>query len=229
MGLRTVDCRAWRGGRLDARIGRASLGAARRALASAALIGSLVAGPAAAKDISPNPPKPALDIAKAAKGIPTKPALDIAKGAKDISPKPALDIAKEVQCLAINIYWEAAFEPEAGKYGVAHVTMNRRDDPRWPGTVCGVVYEKRAFSWTITHPNRKPANAGAWELARIIANKVYFGLDKGRELWRGVTFYHADYVREGIQSAWRKRLVEYVQVGRHIFYRPAYAKAKSKF
>jgi len=140
-----------------------------------------------------------------------------------------LDIAKEVNCLAVNIYWEAAFEPEAGKYGVAHVTMNRRDDPRWPETVCKVVYEAKAFSWTITHPNRKPKNVKAWEQARIVAKKVFFGLDTSRELWRGVTFYHADYVRDGIQASWRKRLVEYVQVGRHIFYRPPYRAEPAKF
>lgn len=149
----------------------------------------------------------------------TQALLDAAK-----SPPAPVDIAKEVNCLALNIYFEAATEPEAGKYGVAHVTMNRRDDPRWPGTVCDVVYENRAFSWTITHPNRKPGNNTAWEQAKIVAKRVYFGLDKRRELWRGVTYYHADYVREGIQAAWRRRLVEYVQVGRHIFYRPSYEK-----
>ncbi len=122
------------------------------------------------------------------------------------------------------MYFEAALEPEAGKYGVAHVTMNRRDDPRWPDTLCEVVYEEKAFSWTLTHPNKKPADNEAWQQARIVANKVFFGLDRSRELWRGVTYYHADYVRAGVQKAWRRRHVEYVQIGRHIFYRPSYAK-----
>ena len=140
-----------------------------------------------------------------------------------------VDIAKELECLALNIYWEAAFEPEAGKYGVAHVTLNRRDDKRWPSTVCEVVFEERAFSWTITHPDKKPGNNKAWRQAKLVANQVYFGLDKGKKLWRGVTYYHADYVREGIQIAWRYKLVEYVKVGKHIFYRPSYLNKKQKF
>lgn len=140
-----------------------------------------------------------------------------------------VDIAKEIHCLAMNIYWEAAHEPTAGKYGVAHVTINRRNDPRWPDTVCGVVYQDRAFSWTIDHPHRKPQDHEAWEQAKIVANKVYYGLDDADNLWRGVTYYHADYVRQGIQAAWRNKLVEYVQVGKHIFYRPSYNDKHQKF
>lgn len=141
-----------------------------------------------------------------------------------------IDIAKELDCLAVNIYWEAAFEPDAGKFGVAHTTLNRRNDSRWPNTVCDVVFEPKAFSWTVTHPKRRPCKSEkcqlAWEQARIVANKVYYGLDKGRDLWRGVTYYHADYVHKKVQKAWQRRLVEYVQVGRHIFYRPSYKDIK---
>lgn len=141
-----------------------------------------------------------------------------------------LDIAKELDCLAVNIYWEAAFEPDAGKFGVAHTTVNRRNDPRWPDTICGVVFEPKAFSWTVTHPKRRPCKSDkcqtAWEQSRIVANKVYYGLDKGRDLWRGVTYYHADYVHKKVQKAWQRRLVEYLQVGRHIFYRPSYKDIK---
>src|SRR5882672_3004751 len=56
--------------------------------------------------------------------------------------------AVNIACLARNVYFEARGEPEAGQYAVAEVTMNRKASGRYPNTVCGVVYERQAFSWT---------------------------------------------------------------------------------
>ena len=39
-------------------------------------------------------------------------------------------------------------EPSAGQYAVAEVTMNRKASRHYPKTVCDVVYQKEAFSWT---------------------------------------------------------------------------------
>src|SRR5438309_407628 len=55
---------------------------------------------------------------------------------------------KNIECLARNIYFEARGEPAAGQYAVAEVTMNRKASRFFPRSVCAVVYEKRAFSWT---------------------------------------------------------------------------------
>src|ERR1051325_5973846 len=65
---------------------------------------------------------------------------------------------QNVRCLALNVYFEARGEPEAGQYAVAEVTMNRVASPSYPDTVCEVVYQKNwdtirgryvaAFSWT---------------------------------------------------------------------------------
>jgi N-acetylmuramoyl-L-alanine amidase len=54
---------------------------------------------------------------------------------------PAVDI-KELQCLARNIFFEAANEPEEGKVAVGLVTLNRVQDGRFRDTVCGVVDER---------------------------------------------------------------------------------------
>ena len=63
-----------------------------------------------------------------------------------------------LNCLALNVYFEARGEPLDGQYAVAEVTMNRVASGRYPSTVCGVVYQKGwdplrkrqvgAFSWT---------------------------------------------------------------------------------
>jgi hypothetical protein len=44
-------------------------------------------------------------------------------------------------CLALNVYFEARNEPVEGKVAVAQVVMNRKADPRFPDTICGVVYQ----------------------------------------------------------------------------------------
>ena len=45
----------------------------------------------------------------------------------------------EVYCMAQNVYFEARHESTLGKIAVAHVTLNRVDDKKWPSTVCNVV------------------------------------------------------------------------------------------
>lgn len=59
----------------------------------------------------------------------------------DAVTKPVIDI-KELNCLARNIFFEAANEPEEGKVAVGLVTLNRAEDPRFPKTVCGVVDQR---------------------------------------------------------------------------------------
>ena len=50
--------------------------------------------------------------------------------------------AKDQECLAKNIFYEAASEPEEGKVAVGLVTLNRARDQRFPNSICGVVNQK---------------------------------------------------------------------------------------
>ena len=129
-------------------------------------------------------------------------------------------INKDLECLALNIYREAGHEPFEGKVGVAQVTLNRVSDPKFPNTVCGVVYEKTAvyskvicqFSWycDANHRNRK-INEVAYADSYAVAKKVYLegfrldGLNKAM-------YYHADYVSPN----WG--LERITKIGAHIFY-----------
>jgi len=65
------------------------------------------------------------------------------------SPFPFVS-EREVQCLARNIFYESASEPEEGKVAVGIVTLNRTADPRFPSDVCGVVKQKTVFTKTKT-------------------------------------------------------------------------------
>lgn len=54
---------------------------------------------------------------------------------------PVINV-KEVTCLARNIFYEAANEPEEGKVAVGLVTLNRLQDGRFGKSVCGVVNQR---------------------------------------------------------------------------------------
>jgi len=137
--------------------------------------------------------------------------------------KPDVITAKErerqLDCLAINIYREAGYEPFEGKVAVAQVTMNRVEDHQFPDDVCAVVYQKSAgtrvvcqFSWYCdsTHRNR-PVGKG-YEESYEVAKRV---LLEGFRLpsLEDALFYHADYVSPG----WK--LDRITQIGTHIFYK----------
>lgn len=133
----------------------------------------------------------------------------------------ASDRLKQVECLARNIYWEAANEPFEGKVAVAQVTINRVSDGRFKEDICGVVYQKNIvydrvicqFSWfcETNHLTRLPYPK-YYEESEAVAKKV---LLEGYRLdgLKDALYYHADYVN----PRWNKEKIG--QIGRHIFYK----------
>ena len=119
---------------------------------------------------------------------------------------------RSIECLARNVYYEARGEPMAGQYAVAEVTMNRKASPRYPKTVCEVVYQKEAFSWTLLGPIEPPKGA-AWHQAMRVAEDVYY--QRRPATMHGVTHFHADYVN----PEWSKERRRVARIGNHIFYR----------
>lgn len=133
----------------------------------------------------------------------------------------AADRTKQLDCLAKNIYWEAATEPFEGKVAVAQVTMNRVEDGRFGKDVCGVVYQKNVimekivcqFSWVCERNVKfRPVHPALFKESEEVAKKVLlenFRLPSMSE----AMYYHADYVNPG----WRKSKVG--KIGAHIFYK----------
>ena len=125
---------------------------------------------------------------------------------------------EQVDCLAHNIYFEAASEPFEGKVAVAQVTINRSESGKYPSDICGVVYQKNVvygrvicqFSWycesgpTIRHN-------GAYKESMEVAKKVLLE-DFRLSSLKHAYFYHADYVNPN----WK--LPKITKIGRHIFY-----------
>jgi N-acetylmuramoyl-L-alanine amidase len=129
---------------------------------------------------------------------------------------------RNLECLALNVYYEARGEPSDGQYAVAEVTMNRLVSSRYPDSVCAVVHEQRwdalrrryvaAFSWTEFYSVPEPEGE-AWALAQKVAADVYHGRAAPRA--EGATFYHSDSIR----PSWARTQTRVARIGRHVFYR----------
>ena len=124
---------------------------------------------------------------------------------------------KEVNCLAENIYHEAAYEPKQGRVAVALVTMNRVSDPRYPKDICSVVKQRIKstcqFTW-FCERGKSVKNQEAYIEARAIALYVYANYENIKDFTNGALFYHADYVN----PRW-PGLIKTTTIGRHIFYK----------
>ena len=127
----------------------------------------------------------------------------------------------ELRCLAENVYYEGRGEPLEGQYAVAEVTLNRVASPRFPGSVCAVVHERRldplrgryvgAFSWTELEL-RRPAGP-AWQRAQEVAEAAYDG--RGPVLVPEALYYHA----ASVTPRWAREKTRLARIGEHVFYR----------
>lgn len=119
--------------------------------------------------------------------------------------------AEDLQCLAENVYHEARGESLAGQYAVAEVTMNRVRSREFPDSVCAVVHQRGAFSWT--GRDDPPAPSGyEWQRAQAIANSVYENSEA--PLVAGALYYHTTQV----SPDWAPTRTQVTRIGRHLFY-----------
>jgi spore germination cell wall hydrolase CwlJ-like protein len=125
---------------------------------------------------------------------------------------------RALTCMTQAVYYEAGFEPEAGKRAVAQVVLNRMRHPAFPKSVCGVVYDgshKRVCQFSFTCDGslfRAPAPA-AWAAAQAVARASLSGYIEPSVGY--ATHYHANYV----SPYWAPKLTKLAQLGAHIFYR----------
>ena len=136
------------------------------------------------------------------------------------------DINQEIKCLAMNIYFEAAFEGVEGWIAVANVTINRVKDKRFPNSICEVVWFKAVdrntgkltahFSWTLDGRPDVVGNKTIYKKIYMLANAMIAEgtLDNFSDLTYGALYYHADYVTPG----WSRDYNHVLTVGRHLFY-----------
>ena len=124
------------------------------------------------------------------------------------------DASAELHCLALNIYHEARGENLAGRFAVAAVTMNRVRSPRFPSTVCDVVWQPAQFSWTGDGRSDRPYEADAWIAAMEVAIRVHWHEEPSNV--GEATFYH----HVAISPYWARAKRVVARVGKHVFYVP---------
>lgn len=126
---------------------------------------------------------------------------------------------RQIECLALNIYHEAAFEPLMGQIGVAAVTLNRSHERH--RSVCKTVWAPKQFSWTTgaldgegrLRASLQPRNNKVWKRIRLLAAALI--KCKYVDPTHGANHYHADYVH----PRWAANLDFTVMIGHHLFYR----------
>ena len=117
----------------------------------------------------------------------------------------------ELLCLAKNIYYEARGEPMHGKIAVAQVTLNRvTHRTEFQSSICGVVYAKHQFSWTMG-PHREPSGP-AWHEAQAVAKAVVVGTVHLPN-FKALYFHNLT-----VKPQWNRTKELVARIGNHIFY-----------
>jgi len=123
---------------------------------------------------------------------------------------------RQVETLALNMYHEARSDGIDAMIMVAEVTLNRVENSRYPNTICGVVYQRRQFSWTHTLRNHNPRERESWQTALILSREILSG--QTETFNTGAThFLNPDLVRR--IPRWAREYEEIGRVGNHVFYR----------
>jgi hypothetical protein len=148
---------------------------------------------------------------------------------------PSLRLTKEdfrqIDCLARNMYWEAATQGEAGMKAVGDVVYNRMHSGLFPDGICQVIYQGKIvidpktgertvehnhcqFSWYCDGKQKRVTDNVRWRMANEVAYNLFLYQRAMPDLTGGATYYHADYVHPD----W-SRLKQTIKIGAHLFYR----------
>jgi len=163
--------------------------------------------------------------AEGSKELPT-PAETITKPqAQSVDPTGEEPLEDAITCLARTIYWEANRKDDAEMEAIANVVMNRLGHKGFPNTICGVVrqgHEQGAcqFSWWCDGRSDDAEEEEPYSKAKEIARKALNRQLKDRS--GGALYFH----HRKVNPNWSNEYIRTVEVGEHVFYKPAGGKAK---
>jgi spore germination cell wall hydrolase CwlJ-like protein len=129
-------------------------------------------------------------------------------------------MTEELECLALNIYFEARSEPSLGRRAVGHVVMNRVNHRDFPDSICDVVRQGGSrtskqcqFSWWCDGLPDTPYNRKLWLKSLKLAVEIYAG--RSKDPTGGALWFHADHTNPD----WSRSFQRGPKIGHHIFYR----------
>jgi len=163
--------------------------------------------------------------AEGSKILPTPAEIITKPDAQAVDPVGEEPLNDAITCLSRTIYWETKGEGAAGMEAVANVVMNRLGHKGFPNTICGVVkqgHEQGAcqFSWWCDGRSDDAEEDKSYAIAKEIARKAL-----NRQLTDrtgGALYFH----HRKVTPNWSNEYVRTVEVGEHVFYKPAGGKAK---
>ncbi|NMA96575.1 MAG: hypothetical protein GX970_00450 [Phyllobacteriaceae bacterium] len=133
---------------------------------------------------------------------------------------------KERGCLAQAIYHEARGESAAGQLAVANVIVNRARSGKFPGSLCGVIYQNAdkgryrcQFTFACDGRDDTPGERAAWARSKELAREVYAEYAQGTEIGalpKSVLYYHT----HAVSPSWSRTYNRVAVVDSHIFYAP---------
>ena len=122
--------------------------------------------------------------------------------------------SKSKACLAEAMYHEARGTGINGMRAVGEVIINRKNDKRFPNSICGVVNDRCQFSYTCDKiPDEVYREKGQKAKADAIADTLL--TSRGKDITNGALYFHAKSMRAG----WFGTLSRRGQFGGNIFYR----------
>lgn len=134
----------------------------------------------------------------------------------------------DINCMALNIYFEARGEPEDGQYVVSEVVMWRVMHENFPDSVCEVIQDAKyhkwnkkilvrnacQFSWFCDGKPDRPLDGEAFQQALDISKNILTNPFYEPKIDYAL-YYHADYVN----PYWSDHVTHVAQVGKHHLYK----------
>lgn len=143
-------------------------------------------------------------------------------------PEKLLYSERDIECLALNSYYEARSESVAGQVAVAQVVMNRVKSNKFPNTICEVIQHGKTrinwkgnvvpvlnqchFSWWCDGKSDIPVDVRTYHSILDLVTDILY-LDTV-DITEGSLYYHADYVT----PYWAPSFEMVTKIDRHIFY-----------
>ncbi|WP_338721873.1 cell wall hydrolase [Devosia sp. XK-2] len=132
----------------------------------------------------------------------------------------------ERECLAQAIYHEARGETATGQLAVANIIVNRARSAKFPGSLCGVIYQNAEkgryrcqFTFACDGRDDTPGERRAWARSQDLAKKVYAEYALGDEIGilpDSALYYHTT----AVHPSWANTFSRVAAVDSHIFYAP---------